>query len=415
MILRMRWLAILCGVALLAFGASRFASSRARFALRPAENTVVATLPFEYFRKHILVAMRIDNSALRACMVDNGFNADVITESVARAMGLPVHAMGGRTPNAEGFGKGSGPETFVVEKTVTLGIKDFPILTGQTYVLDLAGFEDGMGVHFDCVLGLPLFVQYVVEIDYTKRLLTLYDPGSFKYSGGGHAVPMRVAVPPTIEAVVLTPDERRVTATVALDLGSDAIFDFQPSFQTKHRILQAGQDEVPADVIGLAGIFHMSIVRLPSVELAGYKLEKPLVAFMHTAPGPSLSANDGYVGNALLRRFTVTFDYSRQRVIFEPNSSFGDPFKGNMTGVKVDPESDPGRGFKVVYIEERSVGAKAGVQEGDTIVEINGVPCSTLLFESFREMLTAEGTPFVIKVERGGQKLEISFRTPRLP
>jgi hypothetical protein len=272
-----------------------------------------------------------------------------------------------------------------------------------------------MGVHFDCVLGLPLFVQYVVEIDYTKRLLTLYDPGSFKYSGGGHAVPIRVAVPPTIEAVVLTPDERRVTATVALDLGSDAIFDFQPSFQSKHRILQAGQDEVPADVIGLAGIFHMSIVRLPSVELAGYKLEKPLVAFMHTAPGPSLSANDGYVGNALLRRFTVTFDYSRQRVIFEPNSSFGDPFKGNMTGVKVDPESDPGRGFEVVYVEERSVGAKAGVQEGDRIVEINSVPCSTLLFESFREMLTAEGTPFVIKVERGGQKLEISFRTPRLP
>src|SRR5450432_294560 len=113
MILRMRWLAILCGVALLAFGASRFASSRARFALRPAENTVVATLPFEYFRKHILVAMRIDNSALRACMVDNGFNADVITESVARAMGLSFHAMGGKTPNAEGFGKDSGPVTFV--------------------------------------------------------------------------------------------------------------------------------------------------------------------------------------------------------------------------------------------------------------------------------------------------------------
>ena len=102
-------------------------------------------------------------------------------------------------------------------------------------------------------------------------------------------------------------------------------------------------------------------------------------------------------------------------MIFEPNSSFGDPFKGNMTGVKVDPESDPGRGFEVVYVEERSVGAKAGVQEADRIVEINGVPCSTLLFESFREMLTAEGTPFVLKVERGGQKLEISFRTPRLP
>jgi hypothetical protein len=48
----------------------------------------------------------------------------------------------------------------------------------------------------------------------------------------------------------------------------------------------------------------------------------------------------------------VIFDYSRQRMIFEPNSSFGDPFKGNMTGIKVDPESDHTRGFEVVYVED---------------------------------------------------------------
>ena len=332
-----------------------------------------------------------------------------------RQMGLPFHAMGGKTPNAEGFGKGSGPETFVVEKTVTLGIKDFPILTGQTYVLDLGGFEDGMGVHFDCVLGLPLFAHYVVEIDFAKRQLMLYDPRGFEYSGPGHRVPLRVAVPPTIEAGVITPDGRTVKATVGLDLGSDAIFDFQPSFQSVHHVLSAGQAEVPIDEIGLGGIFHMSIVRLPSVEIAGYKLDKPLVAFMHTSPGPSLSANDGYVGNALMRRFTVIFDYSRERVIFEPNSSFGDPFKGNMTGIKVNPESDPTRGFEVVYVEERSPAAKAGLHEGDTIVEIGGVPCSSLMFESFREMLTAEGTPFILKVQRGSEKIEMNFLTPRLP
>ena len=413
----MRLLVILGGPVLLAFLASRLASYgvRARAALQPAENTVVATLPFEYFRKHILVAMRIDNASLRACMVDNGFNADIITESVARAIGLPFHALGGKTPNAEGFGEGSAPASFVVEKTVTLGIKDFTILTGQTYVLDMAGFEDGMGVHFDCVLGLPLFAQYVVEIDYTKRLITLYDPGSFQYRGSGRAVPLQVAVPPTVEAGVITPDGRTVKATVALDLGSDAILDFQPTFQSEHHIMQAGQAEVPIDEIGLSGEFHMSIVRLPSVEFAGYKLEKPLVAFMHTAPGPSLSANDGYIGNSLLHRFTVTFDYSRERVIFEPNSSFGDPFKGNMTGIKVDPESDVARGFEVVYVEERSPAEKAGVQTGDRIVEINGVRSSTLVFESFREMFAVEGATFALKIERDGKKIELAFQSPRLP
>src|SRR5580704_6564872 len=410
----MRWPAILGGIALLSFGSGKAAPSNARLALRTGEKAPV-TIPFEYFRKHILVTMQINDSGPHVCMVDNGFNADVITESAARAMALPVHAMGGKTPNAEGFGESSGPETFVVEKIVTLGIKDLPILTGQAYVLDMAGFEDGMGVHFDCVLGMPLFAEYVVEIDYTKRLITLYAHRSFEYRGSGRAVPLHVAVPPTMQAQVVTPDGRTLKAAVALDLGSDAILDFQPSFQAKHHVIQVGQAEVPIDEIGLTGEFHMSIVRLPSVEFAGYKLDKPLVAFMHTAPGPSLSANDGFVGNSLLHRFTVIFDYSRERVIFEPNSSFADPFKGNMTGIKVDPESDVTRGFEVVYVEERSPAAKAGVRTGDRIVEINGVRSSTLLFESFREMFTAEGAPFTLKVERDGKTIELAFQSPRLP
>jgi len=176
----MRWPAILGGIALLSFVGGKAALTSARLALRTGEKAPVVTLPFEYFRKHILVTMQINDSGPHVCMVDNGFNADVITESAARAMALPVHAMGGKTPNAEGFGESSGPETFVVEKTVTLGMKDLPILTGQAYVLDMAGFEDGMGVHFDCVLGLPLFAHYVVEIDFAKRQLMLYDPRGFE-------------------------------------------------------------------------------------------------------------------------------------------------------------------------------------------------------------------------------------------
>jgi C-terminal processing protease CtpA/Prc len=116
-----------------------------------------------------------------------------------------------------------------------------------------------------------------------------------------------------------------------------------------------------------------------------------------------------------LQRFTVIFDYSRRRLILEPNSSFGDPFTANMTGIGADPYSDPTRGFEVRGVQDGSVGGTAGVRPGDRIVEINGVLCSTLTFETFHHMLTAEGAPFKLKVERGGEKIEISFQTPRLP
>jgi hypothetical protein len=45
------------------------------------------------------------------------------------------------------------------------------------------------------------------------------------------------------------------------------------------------------------------------------------------------------------------------------------------------------------------------VLEGDRIVEFNGLPCSTLMFESLHEMFTQEGAPFTLKGERDGKKI----------
>jgi hypothetical protein len=403
------------GLALLSLGGSRPALPRLRLALQPTENIATASLSFELVRKHILVDVQINGSGSHACMVDNGFNTEVVTERAARAMGLQSHAAGGKTPNAKGLGEGPGPEIFVTEDSIVLGEKGSPLLTGHTLVLDMAALEKELGHPFDCVIGAPLFARFVVEIDFANRCLTLYEPSGFAYRGQGHIVPLRVEVPPTVEAEILAPDGRRVKATVGLDLGSDSVFDFRPSFQSKHHILQPQQNEVMTGAIGLKGEFHTGVVRLPSVEFAGFRVEKPIAEFLEGSPDPHLSKNDGFVGNALLERFNVIFDYSRHQVILDPNASFGDPFVANMTGIRADPTSDPVRGFEVKSLEDGSVAADVGLKPGDRIVEINGVLCSTLTFESFHQMLTAEGAPFKLKVERDREKIEISFQTPRLP
>ena len=106
--LGMRWAAILGGIALLLLGGFKAASTGPSLALRTGEKAPVVTLPFEYFRKHILVTMQINDSGPHVCMVDNGFNADVITESAARAMELPVHPMGGKLRTQRGSAKARG-------------------------------------------------------------------------------------------------------------------------------------------------------------------------------------------------------------------------------------------------------------------------------------------------------------------
>lgn len=414
---RMRSMMFLSGLALLSFVGTRAALSGPRQELKPAENIPVASLPFEYFRQHIFVTVQINDSGPHVCMVDNGFNFDAMTEHAASAMGIQSRAAGGETPDAKGLGEGFGPRIFVTESTVVIGVVGSPLLTGHTMVLDTAQIEKLLSHSFDCVIGAPLFALFVVEIDFTKHQLTLYDRHTFVYHGSGHSVPLKVGVPATVEAEAFTADGRRVKATVGLDLGSDQAFEFAPSFQSKHRVLQAQQPKVPISAMGLAGEFQESMVRLPSADFAGFKIEKPLAVFLDTAPDPGLASrkDDGFVGNALLERFNLIFDYSGHRLMLEPNASFSDPFTANMTGIGADPSSDAARGFEVISVADKSVAAIAGLKAGDRITEINGTLCSTLTFESFHQMLTAEGAPFSLKVERADQKIDINFQTPRLP
>jgi hypothetical protein len=379
-----------------------------------AENIPVVSLPFEYFRRHIFVTLQINGSGQYSCIVDNGYQDDVINARAARAMGLQYQPGGG---TARGLGDESGPEISVAEKEVTLGSQGFPMLRGQVLVLDGARMEKLMGRPIDCTIGAPLFERFVVEINFETHLLELYRHDSFTYRGQGHTVPLKAGIPASVQAEVLTWDGRKVKAIVGLDLGSDQAFEFQASFQSKHRILRTQQPQVSIAALGVAGEFHESMARLSSVDFAGFNVEKPLAEFLNVVPDPGLASrkDDGLVGNMLLQRFTVIFDQPGRRLFLEPNGSFHDPFTANMTGIGLNALSSPADGFDITSVDNGTVAAAAGVRAGDKILEINGVRCSALTFESLHQMLTAEGALFTLSIERGGRKTEISFQSPQLP
>jgi|SRR5580704_5226180 hypothetical protein len=264
------------GLALLSRAGNRPASSNSHAASASAENVAVVVLPFEYFRKHIFVTVQINDWGPQVCLVDNGSNAVVIADRLARARGIKTYPVVGRNPNFKGLGEDTGPKAFVADDGIAFRAGGLPILTGTIVVLDMGALEKAFGRPLDCMIGSRLFLDFVVKVDFAKRQLTLYEPGGFFYSGHGHSVQMKVAAPPTIQAELLAPDGRTLKAVVGLDLGSDSIIDFHPAFQLKHHALQAQQPEVLDGATGLAGEFHERMVRLPSLNLAGFKVEKPL-------------------------------------------------------------------------------------------------------------------------------------------
>ena len=52
----------------------------------------------------------------------------------------------------------------------------------------------------DGVLGHQFFTHFVVEIDYARQQINVYDRASYKYSGAGEIIPLEIALQSHIRA-----------------------------------------------------------------------------------------------------------------------------------------------------------------------------------------------------------------------
>jgi C-terminal processing protease CtpA/Prc len=77
------------------------------------------------------------------------------------------------------------------------------------------------------------------------------------------------------------------------------------------------------------------------------------------------------VGGAILRQFTVTFDYARRRLYFEKNRSFGRRDTYDRAGLWLSGSAD-GRSFEVFDVTARGPAAEAGLKPGDRVLRIDG-------------------------------------------
>ena len=65
--------------------------------------------------------------------------------------------------------------------------------------------------------------------------------------------------------------------------------------------------------------------------------------------------------------------------------------------------------IEVGYINEKGPAYAAGVRKDDVLVEVNGIPVSLLKPWEIYTLLTAEGKPVRMTIERRGTRLELSF------
>ena len=147
-------------------------------------------IPFILEGGHIIVEASIDGNAPRRFVFDTG-GSNVITPDIARTLNASVV----RTGRVGGIGPKVSHVEIVKVRRITIGAAtlDEPIVT----VLDLPNtiVDRGSRPRLAGLIGAELLARYAVTIDYTRRILTLHNPG-FRPRSAAFSLPLGFSMSP---------------------------------------------------------------------------------------------------------------------------------------------------------------------------------------------------------------------------
>ncbi len=297
-------------------------------------------------------------------------------------------------------------------RTVPLGtvhsvhVGSAPLSNVGVVVVDIGTLQTRVGRDVHGTIGYDLFERYVVTIDYEARTITLSEPRTFTYAGSGTVVPVGLEHhTPVVEASIVTRTRGVVPVRLDLDLGSSGY-----AVRLSQRTVAAYQ--LLHDTVTVHGPFgggagaatEGELLRMPSLKLGPLIINWPSTALAVEMDGSfgATAVTDGTIGEPILRRMRLTFDYSRSRVIMELRGQFDLPDTVDGSGLSLASADSAGSAWRVLAVVAGSAGERAGVHPGDEVVGIDGQPASVLPYGRLRELLRADGLTRRLAVRRDG-------------
>jgi predicted metalloprotease with PDZ domain len=141
---------------------------------------------------------------------------------------------------------------------------------------------------------------------------------------------------------------------------------------------------------------------VPRIQLGSYAERQVIVGVIPAADTPTL-------GLELLKRFRITLDPRNRLLVLERGSDYA--VRSRLTGSTGIGIVRRGADFEVDDLDEGSVGQKAGVSKGDTVLAVDGKSLDGLPEEQAMDLLRGfEGKPAVLRIRHGkGEPIEITF------
>ena len=291
-------------------------------------------IPFKLWNNHIYIRTSVNNSKPVWFLLDTGA-PNIINRRNAETFGLKL------TPRGQAGGVGENVVNAWSAENVSFSLPGVVYSKQKTGVVGLENVEEcankitvdpqgritrreqiAVGDEYqpiDGVLGYEFFKTFVVEIDYAAQQINLHDPKSYQYSGNGEVVPIEsqgihIFLRAPVNIGKRTFSDRRFL----IDTGAALALVLNKPFIEANNLLPPPEQTKAMEVCGIGGKSQTQVGTVETLRLKNFNLDKPITLFSQANNGVLVRSDfDGIIGNAILRRFRVIFDYSRGQMILE--------------------------------------------------------------------------------------------------
>jgi hypothetical protein len=366
---------------------ARFSYANSKSTHEWANDQLTTSIPFTLVDDHIILPVRVNGSEPLNFVLDSGAGAMAIIDSRAsRALQLEL---GAEVP-VSGAGTGADPIAHIVSDTdFSAGELSLQGLSVIYLPLDAIPFFDDLDdVYFDGVIGAPFFSRFIVDIDYDRQLVTFTEPSAAaerlaNLGDSWQEAPLQIeSGVPYMTARVDPGQGEPVEVKLLVDTGFRGALSLTPA---THDGLSEPLEYFQSVDQGLSGDMVSRVAMSESLNLSGYQVHGLPVRYA-MAGGESESDSNGIVGNAVLQKFNLAFDYPNKRLHLTPNQKFDAPLQVDRSGLQIRPHV---AGGIVKRIAPGSTGQASSLQPGDIITSFDNRPVS---YQSIADLKRALGS-----------------------
>ena len=283
----------------------------------------------------------------------------------------------------------------------------FPNLTVDSlnfHVNDYSVLTSVYGEQIDGIIGFSLLSRYIIKIDYDSLKINICSRGTIKYPRGGFLFKPIISTLPVQFGRIK--DEGTFQARFLHDIGAGVCLMLSQDFVNDSALIQKKRKLWPKDGEGIGGKVSMNLTIVKEFKLGPYRFRNvPTYVFDDAYNVTSYPYLAGLIGNDLLRRFNVIFNYPKRDIHLIPNSHFRDPFDYSYSGIElyyIDGRIEMGS------VAEGSPAELAGIKQGDIVISVNNDMSQN--FSRYKTALLAPNTKVKLILRRGEELIQAEMK-----